>query len=109
MAKPIEITEATFQQLVIESGMPVMVDFWATWCPPCKILHPIIDQISDEYEGRVTVGKVDVDQNQGLAQKYSIRGIPTILFFRNGEVRDQVVGALPKEQLKPKVDALLQG
>ncbi len=109
MAKPVEVTEATFQSMVIESTLPVVVDFWASWCPPCRILHPIIDQFANDYEGKVAVCKVDVDQNQELTRKYSIRGIPTILFFKNGEIKDQVVGALPEEQLKPKIDALLQG
>jgi thioredoxin 1 len=109
MAKPTEVTEATFQSTVLENKLPVIVDFWATWCPPCRILHPIIDQFADDYEGKVAVCKVDVDANQSLAQKYGIRGIPTILMFKNGEIRDQVVGALPKEQLKPKVDALIEG
>lgn len=107
MAKPVEVTEATFQDTVLKSATPVVVDFWATWCPPCKILHPIVDQIANDYEGRVAVCKVDVDQNQSLAQKYGIRSIPTLLFFKNGEIADQVVGALPKAQLTPKIDALL--
>ena len=108
MATPVEVTEATFQSMVIESKLPAVVDFWASWCPPCRILHPIIEQFANDYEGKVAVCKVDVDQNQELARKYSIRGIPTILFFKNGEIKDQVVGALPKEQLKPKIDAMLQ-
>ena len=108
MAKPIEVTEETFQATVLENTLPVIVDFWAAWCPPCKILGPIIEEISDDYDGKVIVCKVDVDKNQSLAQKYNIRSIPTVLFIKGGEIKDQVVGALPKDQLIPKIDALLQ-
>ena len=108
MAKPIEVTEKTFQATVLENTLPVIVDFWAAWCPPCKILGPIIEEISDDYDGKVIVCKVDVDKNQSLAQKYSIRSIPTVLFIKGGEIKDQVAGALPKDQLIPKIDALLQ-
>ena len=107
MAKPIEVTDDTFQQVVLDSSMPVVVDFWATWCPPCKILHPIVDQVADEYDGKIAVCKIDVDHNQALAQKYGIRSIPTLLFFKGGEVTDQVVGALPKHQLTARIDAML--
>lgn len=107
MGKVIEVTDDTFQNTVLESQTPVIVDFWATWCPPCRILAPIVEEIAGEYDGRVTVCKVDVDKNQALAQKYGIRSIPTVLFFKNGEVQDQVVGALPKDQLSSKLDALL--
>ena len=108
MAKPIEVTEETFQATVLENTLPVIVDFWAAWCPPCKILGPIIEEISDDYDGKVIVCKVDVDKNQSLAQKYNIRSIPTVLFIKGGEIKDQVAGALPKDQLIPKIDALLQ-
>lgn len=108
MAKSIEVTEETFQATVLENTLPVIVDFWAAWCPPCKILGPIIEEISDDYDGKVIVCKVDVDKNQSLAQKYSIRSIPTVLFIKGGEIKDQVAGALPKDQLIPKIDALLQ-
>ena len=107
MAKPIEVTDSTFQEKVLGNDKPVVVDFWATWCPPCKILHPIVDQVADEYEGRIVICKVDVDQNQALAQQYGIRSIPTLLFFKGGQVTDQVVGALPKNQLTARIDALL--
>lgn len=107
MAQPVEITEATFEEAVLKNSIPVAVDFWATWCPPCKILHPIIEQLADEYDGKVVFAKVDVDSNQALAQNYGIRSIPTVLFFKDGEIKDQVIGALPKEQLKLKIDALL--
>ena len=108
MAKPIEVTEDTFQSSVIENTLPVIVDFWATWCPPCKILHPILDEIAEDYDGKVAVCKVDVDQNQSLAQKYGVRSIPTVFMFKGGEIKDQVIGALPKEQITAKIDAVLQ-
>ena len=108
MAKPIEVTDETFQATVLENTLPVIVDFWAAWCPPCKILGPIIEEISDDYDGKAVVCKVDVDKNQSLAQKYNIRSIPTVLFIKGGEIKDQVAGALPKDQLIPKIDALLQ-
>ena len=107
MAKPIEVTEETFQSTVIENTLPVVVDFWAAWCPPCKMLHPILDEIAEDYDSKISVCKVDVDKNQALAGKYGIRSIPTVLFFKGGEIKDQVVGALPKDQLKQKIDALL--
>ncbi len=109
MAKPIEVTEDTFQKTVIENTLPVVVDFWATWCPPCKILHPIMNEIAEDYDGRVVVCKVDVDKNQSLAQKYGVRSIPTVFMFKGGEIKDQAVGALPKEQLSIKIDAVLKG
>ena len=107
MAKPIEVTDQTFQAHVIDSLLPVIVDFWATWCPPCRMIAPLLEQIADEYEGKATVCKVDVDHNHALAQKYNVRSIPTILYFKNGQIKDQVVGALPKEQLAARLTALL--
>ena len=107
MAKPIEVTEDTFQSSVIENTLPVIVDFWAAWCPPCKILHPILGEIAEDYDGKVAVCKVDVDQNQSLAQKYGVRSIPTVFIFKGGEIKDQVIGALPKEQITAKIDSIL--
>ena len=103
-----EVTDETFQATVLENTLPVIVDFWAVWCPPCRILGPIIEEISNDYDGKAVVCKVDVDKNQSFAQKYNIRSIPTVLFFKNGEIKDQVIGALPKDQLVAKIDALLQ-
>ena len=108
MAKPIEVTDATFQSLVLENPLPVLVDFWATWCPPCRMIAPFVEEIAADYNGRAAVCKVDVDRNQTLAQKYNVRSIPTLLFFKNGEVKEQVVGAAPKDQLTAKLDALLK-
>ena len=107
MAQPIQTTEDTFKTDVLENPLPVIVDFWAVWCPPCKMIAPFLEQIAEEYDGRAVVCKVDVDKNQSLARKYGIQGIPTILFIKNGEIKDQVIGALPKEQLASRLDALL--
>ena len=108
MAKPTIVTEETFDASVIENKLPVLADFWATWCPPCKIIGPILEEIAGEYDGRVVICKIDVDQNQALAQKYNVRSIPTLFFFKDGEIKEQVVGALPKEQIVSKIDSLLQ-
>ena len=107
MAKPVIVTEDTFDDNVIKNPLPVIVDFWATWCPPCKILGPILEEIAEEYDGKVLVCKVDVDQNQSLAQKYAVRSVPTVFFFKGGEIKDQVIGVLPKDQLAAKIDAVL--
>ncbi|HUT63637.1 MAG TPA: thioredoxin [Anaerolineae bacterium] len=107
MAQPIQTTEDTFKADVLENPLPVIVDFWAVWCPPCKMIAPFLEQIAEEYDGRAVVCKVDVDKNQSLARKYGIQSIPTILFMKNGEIKDQVIGALPKEQLASRLDALL--
>ncbi|MFC1489826.1 thioredoxin [Candidatus Latescibacterota bacterium] len=107
MSKPIEVTDDTFQATVLENSLPVVVDFWATWCPPCRILGPILDEITDDYAGKAVICKVDVDNNQALAQKYSVMSIPTVLFFKDGEIKEQFVGALPKDQIAAKIDAIL--
>ncbi len=107
MSNVLEVTDETFQSTVLESSIPVVVDFWATWCPPCRILGPIVEELSGDYDGKALICKVDVDENQELAQKYSIMSIPTVLFIKDGEIKEQVVGALPKEQLAEKIDAML--
>jgi thioredoxin 1 len=99
----IAFTDANFDREVLQSSTPVIVDFWATWCAPCKAIGPLIETIADEYAGRVKVGKVNVDENQATPSKYGVRGIPTIILFKDGTVLDQVVGAVPKSQL----DALI--
>ena len=103
----LKLTDANFQSEVIDSDKPVLVDFWAEWCGPCKMIGPIIDQVATELDGQVVVGKVNVDDARDLAVKYNVRSIPLLLFFKNGEVKDQIVGAsVTKDQLKAKLLAL---
>lgn len=99
----IAFTDANFDRDVLQSDIPVLVDFWATWCAPCKQIAPTIDALADEYAGKVKVGKVNVDDNQVTPGKYGVRGIPTIILFKSGAVVDQIVGQVPKSQL----DALI--
>ncbi len=103
----LKLTEANFQSEVIESDLPVLVDFWAEWCGPCKMIGPVIDQVAADLEGEAKIGKVNVDEARELAAKYNVRSIPLLLFFKNGEVKDQIVGAsVTKDQLKAKLKAL---
>lgn len=103
----IEITDANFEELVVKSDKPVMIDFWAVWCGPCRMIAPIVEEMSGEYEGKAVIGKVDVDSNPNVAMKYGIRNIPTVLFVKNGEVVDKQVGAAPKNVFTAKLDAIL--
>lgn len=103
----LEVTDSNFQELVLDSDKPVIVDFWAEWCGPCRMVGPIVEEIGKEYEGKAVVTKLDVDSNPGISAKYGIRNIPTVLFFKNGEVADKQVGAVPKSVLTGKLDALL--
>lgn len=103
----LEITDATFEETVLNSDKPVLVDFWAAWCGPCRMVGPIIEEISGDYEGKAVVGKVDVDANQEFAAKYGVRNIPTVLVFKNGEVVDRKVGVAPKNSYTEAIDALL--
>ncbi len=105
--KVLTITDATFDTDVIKSDKPVLVDFWATWCAPCKAIAPTIDAIAEEYDGRVKVGKVNVDDSPSTPGKYGVRGIPTIILFKEGKVVDQVVGAVPKAQLEALIKKAL--
>ncbi len=102
-----EITDATFEDVVLKSEIPVMVDLWAVWCGPCKMIHPILEELSEEYEGKALMTKLDVDNNRETAMKYGIRNIPTVLFFKNGEVVDKQVGAVPKKKFVEKLEAIL--
>ena len=103
----LEITDANFEETVLNSSKPVMVDFWAAWCGPCRMVGPIIDEISTEYADKAVVGKVDVDANQEFAAKYGVRNIPTVLVFQNGEVVGRQVGVAPKASYTDAIDALL--
>jgi thioredoxin 1 len=103
----LEINDSNFETLVLQSDKPVLVDFWAEWCGPCRMIAPIVEEIANEYEGKAIVGKVDVDSNPEISAKFGIRNIPTVLFFKNGEVADKQVGAAPKSVFAAKIDALL--
>ncbi len=107
MSNAVAVSDATFESEVINSGVPVIVDFWAEWCGPCRMIAPILDQIAEEYKGKLKVVKVDVDANGRTAMQFSVMSIPTLLFFKNGKVQDQVVGALPKKMLQEKVEKFL--
>jgi thioredoxin 1 len=106
--KYITLTDDNFKNEVIESDQPVLVDFWATWCGPCRIVAPIIEELASDFDGRAKVGKVDVDHNMRVAGEYGIRSIPTLLFFKDGRVVDQIVGAAQKRVLTEKLENLLQ-
>ena len=101
----LEITDANFQEVVLNSDKPVLVDFWATWCGPCRTVGPIVDELATELEGKAVVGKVNVDSNSHTPLTYGIRSIPTLLIFKNGEIVDKLVGAVPKSQLLEKLEA----
>jgi thioredoxin 1 len=101
--KPLELTEANFEHEVLKATTPVLVDFWAIWCGPCKMIAPIVEELASEYEGKLKIGKVDVDNNQQIAMQYGIRSIPTLLVFKGGQVVEQIVGAAPKKALVDKL------
>jgi len=103
----IEVNDSNFEELVIKSDKPVLVDFWAEWCGPCRMVGPIIEEISREYSDKALVVKCDVDNSPGIAAKYSIRNIPTILFFKDGKIADKQVGAVPKSTFITKLNALI--
>lgn len=103
----LEINDANFEELVLKSDKPVLVDFWAEWCGPCRMVGPIVEELAKEYDGKAVVGKVNVDHNPNISMNFGIRNIPTILFFKNGQVVDKQVGAVPKANLTAKLNAQL--
>ena len=103
-ANTIEITDSNFETEVLKSSVPVLIDFWAAWCGPCRALAPAVDAIADQYKGRVKVGKLDVDANGSTSSRFNIRGIPTLLIFKDGQVADQIVGLRTKRDFKAKLD-----
>ena len=109
MASPliVTLTQENFAQQVLQSTTPVLVDFWAEWCGPCKMIAPILDELAEEYSGKVTIGKVNIDEHQGLAAEYGVRAIPTLLVFKQGQVAEQVVGARGKRDLKASLDRVV--
>jgi thioredoxin 1 len=104
----IEITDSNFDELVLKSDKPVIVDFWAEWCGPCRMVGPIVNEIGEDFKGKAIIGKLDVDNNPGVTQKFGIRNIPTILFFKDGIIADKQIGAVPKSALVKKLEALLK-
>ncbi|MBL6872056.1 MAG: thioredoxin [Flavobacteriales bacterium] len=101
----LEFTEENFESLAVKSDKLVMIDFWAEWCGPCRMVGPLVDELANEYDGKALVGKVNVDLHGGIAAQFGVRNIPTIIFLKNGELVDKVVGAVPKDQLIEKLDA----
>ena len=108
MSKPIEVNDSNFDQVVLKAEMPVLVDFWAAWCGPCRMVAPVVDELAEEYEGKVTFAKVDVDQNPKTASKYGVMSIPTLLIFNDGSPITNLVGFRPKAELKKSLDAVLE-
>jgi thioredoxin 1 len=107
MTHPVDVTDATFESDVLQADIPVLVDFWADWCAPCKMIAPIVEDLAEEYDGRVKFAKLDVDSNPQTAMNYGVRGIPTLLIFKGGSPVNQVVGAVPKSVLKGKLEESL--
>ena len=105
--KPITITDDNFEVEVVKSDKPVLIDFWATWCGPCRMIAPIVEELAVEYDGKAKIGKVDVDENQQIAIKFGVRSIPTLLIFKDGKLNDTIIGAVPKSQIITKLNAVL--
>jgi len=109
MGNTLELTDANFSTILEAASVPLMVDFWAPWCGPCKLIAPIVEELAGEFDGQLQVGKVNIDENPGVASQFNIRAIPTLLFFKEGEVVDILRAAVPKEQLQKKIEAVLAG
>jgi len=107
MAKPEEVTDALFEAEVLQSPLPVLIDFWAPWCGPCRVIAPVVEELASTYGGRLKVVKMNVDDNPETPARYGVRGIPNLLFLKGGEVKDQLIGAVPKAQLIRAIDTLL--
>jgi len=105
--KTITITDENFNEEVLKSDKPVLIDFWATWCGPCKMVAPIVEELVDEYEGKAKIGKLDVDNNQQTAIKFGVRSIPTILIFKDGKLKDTIIGAVPKGQIVQRLNSAI--
>jgi len=105
--EPITFTDDNFEDEVLKSDVPVLIDFWAIWCGPCRLIAPIVEELANEYEGRAKIGKLDVDSNQQTSIKYGVRSIPTLLLFKNGEVKETIIGAVPKPHIVEKLNAVL--
>jgi thioredoxin 1 len=105
--KVIEFSDANFDDEVINSDIPVLVDFWAPWCGPCRIIAPVVEEISESHDGKIKVGKLNVDNNQQTSMKFGIRSIPTLLVFKNGEIFEQIIGAVPKTEIERVVDSAI--
>ena len=103
----IEITDDNFETEVINSDLPVLIDFWAVWCGPCKMIAPIVEELATEYDGKAKIGKLDVDSNQQTSIKYGVRSIPTLLLFKDGELKETIIGAVPKTNIVEKLKALV--
>ncbi|SRR5258708_5827003 len=108
-SKIVEVTDGNFDQVVLKSSQPVLVDFWAVWCGPCKALAPIVDEVAAAFAGRVTVGKMDVDSCPSTPQRYGVRGIPTLLIFKNGKVQEQIVGYVAREKIEAALNKHVTG
>ena len=108
MSKPVTIEEANFDLEVLQSRIPVLVDFWAQWCGPCRMVAPVVEELAEEYEGRISFGKVDVDQNPKIASQFGIMSIPTLILFKDGKPISNIVGFRPNEQLKQNLDEVLE-
>ncbi len=103
----VKITDDNFEEEVLKSDKPVLIDFWATWCGPCRMIAPIVEEMATEYEGKAKIGKLDVDSNQQTSIKYGVRSIPTLLLFKGGELKETIIGAVPKTQLVDKLESVL--